>query len=294
MDSVRGTTGLLRSNTTGAESTGSTWITFNSNGFTPSSANTVTNTYTYVGWQWKAGGTAVANTSGTITSQVSANTASGFSIVSYTGTGVQATVGHGLPTAPSFIILKSRTNATRNWAVYHSSFSAGEFIYLNSTGAKASDNSAWGPVTSTTFQLGNGVTPNTSWNEAANTFIAYCWTEIAGVSKFGSYDGNSSTDGPFIYCGFKPALVIIKGIFSAAASQWYVYDSGRDTFNPVASRMLLNTTDTETLATDIDFVSNGFKLRYPAGGGGLNSTGSTYIYAAFAGKPFGNANGTAR
>ena len=284
IDSVRGATSLLRSNGTSAESTGSTWITFNSNGFTPSSTNTVTNTYTYVAWQWKAGGAAVTNNSGTIVSQVSANTTSGFSIVTWTGNGANGTIGHGLGVAPKVIITKAR-NQTNNWYTYTTAIDGTHnYFLLDTTGAVGTSGMA--VPTSSVFT-------NDGWSASYN-MVAYCWAEVPGFSKFGTYAGNSNTDGPFVYCGFKPALVIIKGTFSSAASQWYTYDSGRDTFNPVASRLLLNTTDAEVLATDIDFVSNGFKLRYPAGGGGLNSTGSTYFYMAFAEKPFGNVNGTAR
>jgi hypothetical protein len=300
MDSVRGTTSLLRSNGTSAESTGFTWITFNSNGFTPSSANTVTNTYTYVAWQWRAAGTAVTNNSGTIASQVSANTTSGFSIVTYTGNGLStATVGHGLGVVPAMIIHSARSTTT-SWFTNHVGIPNAWIQLYDISGATTGGgtNGAIGyqsTNTTTTFGFLAGASTVNNVNQSGATYVAYCWAEVAGFSKFGSYDGNSSTDGPFIYCGFKPAMVIIKGNFTAAASQWFVYDSGRDPVsNPVTSRLVLNTIDTETLATDIDFVSNGFKLRYPAGGGGLNSTGFTYIYAAFAEKPFGNTNGTAR
>jgi hypothetical protein len=295
IDSVRGATSLLRSNGTSAESTGFTWITFNSNGFTPSSTNTVTNTYTYVAWQWKAGGAAVSNTNGSVVSQVSANVAAGFSIVTYTGTGTTGTtVGHGLGVAPSFIIVKAR-GTTSDWYVWHTAI-GDNFLKLDTTDGPvgSTSNGVFNTAnfTSLVIALGNSSATNTS----AGTYVAYCWSQIPGFSQFGSYSGNSSTDGPFVYCGFKPALVMIKGNFSAAASQWYVYDNGRDPIsNPVTNRILWNTTDVDgTGNSDIDFVSNGFKLRYPAGGGGLNSTGSTYIYMAFAEKPFGNANGTAR
>jgi hypothetical protein len=292
-DTVRGLGYALNSNTTSIDlvTGGGDVSAVNSTGFVVSYANSRTNASAnnYVAWCWRAGGTAVSNTAGTITSQVSVNTASGFSIVTYTGGATGATVGHGLGVTPAFVITKCR-NATQYWIVHHQSIAITSNLYLQTTDGAQPD-SQYTAKSATTLTLGSNVN---SVNTTGNTYVSYCWAEVAGFSKFGSYDGNSSTDGPFVYCGFKPALVMIKGNFSAAASQWYVYDNGRDTFNPVASRMLLNTSGTETLATDIDFVSNGFKLRYPAGGGGLNSTGSTYIYAAFAEKPFGNANGTAR
>jgi len=300
-DRVRGATNSpgLYSNSTTTEAADN--LTFTSNGFSyttdPYNTGMNVNNNLHVVWGWRAGGAAVANTSGTITSQVSANTTSGFSIVSYTGTGVQATVGHGLSTAPSFIVIKSRTNATRNWAVYHSSFSAGEFMYLNLTSAKASDNSAWGPVTSTTFQLGNGVTPNTSWSESGNTFIAYCWTEVAGFSKIGTYSGNGSTDGPFVYCGFKPRWVMVKQATgtNAATGAWQIFDTARDTFNPCDFRLRANDAAAEgTGAPSFDIVSNGFKLRSTNANWNDSAGSATYIFMAFADKPFGNANGTAR
>ena len=293
-DRVRGVTNSpgLYSNDTSSE--GADNLTFTSTGFSyttdPYSTGMNVNGNLHVVWGWKAGGTAVSNTSGTITSQVSANTTSGFSIVSYTGTGVQATVGHGLPTAPSFIILKSRTNATRNWATYHSSFVPGEFIYLNSDGAKASDNSSWGPVTSTTFQLGNGVTPNSSWNQSGNTFIAYCWAEVAGFSKFGTYTGNGSADGPFIYTGFKPRFVMVKS--STNTFRWIIWDTARDPINFATRGLAPNLAAAEVTAFDADILSNGFKLRDLEGT--LNESSGTYIYMAFADKPFGNVNGVAR
>ena len=298
-DRVRGATNSpsLYSNSTSVE--GADNLTFTSTGFSyttdPYSTGMNVNGNLHVVWGWRAGGAAVANTAGSITSQVSANTTSGFSIVSYTGTGVQATVGHGLSTTPSLIILKSRTNATRNWAVYHSSFSAGEFMYLNLTGAKASDNSAWGPITNTTFQLGNGITPNTSWSESGNTFIAYCWSEVPGFSRIGSYTGNGSTDGTFIYCGFKPRWVMVKQATgtNAASGAWQIFDTARDTYNPCDFRLRANDAAAEgTSAPSFDIVSNGFKLR--STNTNWNENAGVYIFMAFAEKPFGNVNGTAR
>jgi Concanavalin A-like lectin/glucanases superfamily len=273
---------------------------FNSNGFTVtkgSDATSYTNgsSTTYIAWCWRAGGAAVSNTAGTITSQVSANTVSGFSVVTYTGaTSAGKTVGHGLNAVPNVIFIKSR-NDTYNWIVYHSSLGNTQYLKLNQTDQANVDSTMWNNTSpsSSVFTLGT----NGNVNNGADNYVAYCWTQVPGFSSFGTYAGNSSTDGPFIYCGFRPALVVIKGTFSAAASQWYVYDTGRDpNFNGiVGSRMLWNSTSADSTGNfDIDILSNGFKLRYPAGGGGLNSTGSNYIYMAFAGSPFGNTNGTAR
>ena len=293
MDSVRGTTGLLRSNGTGAESTGSTWITFNSNGFTPSSANTVTNTYTYVGWQWKAGGAAVANTAGTITSQVSANTASGFSVVTYTGTGTQASVGHGLSAAPELIITKAR-NQTSGWYTYTTVIDgSNDYFFLNTVAAKG--DSGLAVPTSTVFY-------NDGW-DATHNMVAYCFHSVAGYSKIGTYVGNGSADGPFVYLGFTPRFVMVKKTDSSD-QDWYIWDSARSSSggnNALDLKLYPNQAYAEnggagggesTSTNNIDAVSNGFKLR--TGNAATNAVGSNYIYMAFADKPFGNVNGTAR
>jgi hypothetical protein len=302
MDSVRGTTGLLRSNGTSAESTGSTWITFNANGFTPSSTNTVTNTYTYVGWQWRAGGAAVSNTAGTITSQVSANTTSGFSIVTYTGTGTAATIGHGLGVAPSMVTVKQR-NGTNNWPTWHTSLTGGNGYYVywdsqNGTGTSSTVFNGTNP-TSSVFSVGT----NSLTNGSTSTYVAYCWAEVAGFSKFGTYTGNGSADGPFVYLGFTPRFVMVKKTDSSD-QDWYIWDSARSSSggnNALDFKLYPNQAYAEnggagggesTSTNNIDAVSNGFKLR--SANAASNASGASFIYMAFAGKPFGNANGTAR
>jgi hypothetical protein len=304
MDSVRGTTSLLRSNGTGAESTGSTWITFNSNGFTPSSANTVTNTYTYVAWQWKAGGAAVSNTAGTITSQVSANTISGFSIVTYTGTGTAATIGHGLGVAPSMITVKQR-NGINNWPTWHTGLTGGNGYYVywdsqNGVGTSSTVFNGTNP-TSSVFSIGT----NSLTNGSTSTYVAYCWAEVAGFSKFGSYTGNNNSDGPFVYLGFRPKFIMIKNTTTGNAyTGWQMQDTNRQGYNGNFNITLwANATYPEGKRGDntvdaagtlnVDFVSNGFKVR--AGGSyETNNTNDVYIYMAFAEAPFGNTNGTAR
>ena len=239
---------------------------------------------TYVAWQWKAGGAAVSNTAGSITSSVSANTTAGFSVVTYTGTGANATVGHGLGVAPSMVIVKCRGTAAREWPVYHSSLtSAAYVVFLNQTSAQASLPTIWNSTapTSTVFSLGNSGQSN-----EASTMVAYCFAPVAGYSAFGSYVGNSSSDGPFIYTGFRPRYVLLKS--SSDAVNWYVYDTSRDTGNLAGNQLYPNLSNAEVSSVGIDILSNGFKVRYNASP--LNASGSTYIYACFAEVPFAYAN----
>ena len=288
-DSVRGASNYLVSSSTAVETSDTTngLQSFNSDGFSIGSVGTFnTSTDTYVAWCWKAGaGTTSTNTNGSITSVVSVNQDAGFSIVSYTGTAASATVGHGLGKAPGLIILKNRDDGTRNWPVYHKSFSIADFIYLNLTNAKSTDNSTWGTTNSSIFTLGNGVTPNTSWNANGQRFIAYCWAEIEGFSKFGSYVGNGSADGPFVYCGFKPAFILIKS--SSGVDNWRMYDNARGASNGTNFSLYPNLSNIEDQANDhLDYLSNGFKLR----GNTNNGSGVTYIFAAYAESPFQTAN----
>jgi hypothetical protein len=306
-DSVRGITTWLISNSTGAEATdGTSFSSFNSDGFTLGTGGNGHNisAETYVAWCWRAGGTAVSNTTGTITSQVSANNTSGFSIVTYTGTGVNgATIGHGLTTtAPSFIIIKSRSNGTNNWIVYHSSLYAlntGNFIYLNTNAALNTGGIFFYTApTNSVFTVGG---TGNYVNETGLTYVAYCWSEVPGFSKFGSWTNNNNNDGTFVYLGFKPAFVMLKNTDNVET--WYITDGKRHTYNvaPGADSAFLvpNSSGAEgagnaTTAT-VDLLSNGFKIRTTNPASGEISFGTrNYIYAAFAEKPFGNANGTAR
>ena len=297
-DTVRGLGYALQSNTTSADAVtgGGDVSSTTSNGFIISYANTRTNASSnnYVAWCWRANGAAVSNTNGTVTSQVSANTTAGFSIVSYTGTGVQATVGHGLGATPSFIILKNRTDGTRGWPVWHTALGTAGYMYLNSTQASATDNSTWGTMTSTTFGLGNGTTPNTSWNETGSTFVAYCWTAIPGFSAFGSYAANGSADGPFVYTGFKPRWIMMKRYDTGSAENWFIVDTARDPSNYGTGQHYLLPASSAADGTGtaiLDVLSNGFKLRSTATNAGAG--GPAYIYAAFASAPLTNTNGTA-
>jgi hypothetical protein len=233
---------------------------------------------TKVTWLWKANGAGVTNTAGTITSTVSANTDSGFSIVTYTGTGANATVGHGLGVAPSMVIVKRRTGGIQNWIVWHTAIAANEYLYLNLTNAKATG--AWNNTapTSTVFSLDTA----TEYNATGSTYVAYCFAEVPGYSAFGSYTGNGSADGPFVYTGFLPRYVMIKR--TSGTANWYVYDTARDPFNVVDLEIYPDTADAEFSDPAIDVVSNGFKLRNSKLS--LSGNGDTYIYACFAENPF--------
>jgi hypothetical protein len=282
-DTVRGAF-VLVSNTTGAEFSNANYITaYNSNGFTVgSSASVNTNADALVAWQWKAGGTAVSNTSGSISSQVSANTTAGFSIVTYTGTGANATVGHGLGVAPKMVITKSRSLAGAQWGVYHASLTSAAYaVYLNLTNAQTSS-TAWNSTAPTSSVFSIGV--NADSNNNTSTYVAYCFSEINGYSKFGSYTGNGSTDGTFVYLGFRPRFLLLKNI-SLAGSNWCIEDSSRQTINAMGLDLQPNVADAEVNNTpQLDFLSNGFKLR--ATTAGKNGSGNTIIYAAFAENPF--------
>jgi hypothetical protein len=285
-NSVAGATNFLSSNTASAESSTAGVITsLNSNGFSVGSvANVNQNTDALVAWQWLAGGTAVSNTSGSITSQVSANTTSGFSVVTFTvPTSGTATIGHGLGVAPAMIITKNR-NGTIGWNTYHQSLGNTQYVLLNSTAASATLSTLWNSTspTSSVFSMGSAFA-NTG------TYVAYCWSEVAGYSKFGSYTGNGSADGPFVYTGFRPKFVLIK-ISSGTADDWYLYDTSRNTYN-VSNLVLfpdLSNAEATASTTTVDILSNGFKCR--GAGNGINASGSTYIYAAFAENPFKYAN----
>jgi hypothetical protein len=287
-DSVRGISHILQSNNTTAETTSSptvSLVSIDSNGFTLGSGENSNLSGTSVGWQWKAGGTAVSNTAGSITSQVSANTTSGFSIVSYTGNGVSgATVGHGLGVAPSMIIVKDRTTAGTEWRVYFSALGASVGGALQSTAAFGAGSAAWNGTspTSTVFSLSGG-----NVNASGDANIAYCWIPIAGYSAFGTYTGNGSADGPFIYTGFRPRFVMTK--CTSTTGEWVMMDTSRSPYNAEQLYLYADASSAEAGSFDvIDGLSNGFKVRSTWSQN--NTSGATYIYAAFAENPFKYAN----
>ena len=283
-DVIRGATKELYSNLTNAEATDAAQITsFDSDGFSVGSGSGVKDSAAggYVAWNWRASNTSgSSNTDGSITSTVSANPTAGFSIVSYTGNGTAgATVGHGLGVAPSMIITKVRSG-TGSWPVYHSTQGAGKYGYLDTTGAFASSTGFYGGVepTSTVYTIGN----NARVNSNGNTYIAYCFAEVEGYSKFGSYTGNSNNDGPFVFCGFKPQWILLK---SANGGSWELYDTARDTYNQSEKTLEPNSAAVEGSGYPIDILSNGFKVR--TSNSQINYSSYTYIFAAFASSPFG-------
>jgi hypothetical protein len=284
-DVVRGANPGLSSNNTLAEDTTAGQLTaFASDGYSlPNDTAGYLNFSgrTMVVWSWKANGAGVSNTAGTITSTVSANTTSGFSIVTYTGTGVNATVGHGLGVVPGMIIAKRRS-ATQNWGVAHSSLTGTQTLYLDLTQAVATG--VWnGTPTSTVFNITTDGVVNTN----GSTYVAYCFAPISGFSAFGSYTGNGSADGPFVYLGFRPEFVMIKN--ASATGDWFIYDTARNTYNVADNRLKPNLSDAEGTGGSFgpDILSNGFKMRSDFGE--MNGSGNTIIYMAFAENPFKNA-----
>jgi hypothetical protein len=295
VDSVRGTNKLLQSNTDAAEATNANALSsFNSNGFTVvDDYGSNYNGNTYVGWQWQAGqGSTSSNTSGTITSTVSVSTTAGFSVVTYTGTGANATVGHGLGVAPAMYIVKRRDGGSNNWRVYHRNMAASPAtgtLYLSLTNAFTVDSTEWNNTTPTSSVISLGT--QNSVNGSGGTFVAYCWAEIAGFSKFGSYTGNGSADGPFVFTNFQPKFVMIKKTDSVTANgNWVIIDTSRNTYNVANLLLFPNLSDAEATVTAVDLTSNGFKIRASGAVTGLNLSGSNFIYMAFAENPFKNAN----
>jgi len=290
-DSLRGAGKSLRPDQDIAEITTRTNFAFATNGFTFSAqdAESYQQNDNYVAWCWKAGGTAVSNTNGTITSSVSANTQAGFSVVSYTGNQTNnATVGHGLSETPECIILKDRDTAV-NWIVYHKRVDSTNpeqfFLHLNSTDTRQDLGDVFNDVApgSSVFTLGN----STQSNGNTKKYIAYCWHSVEGYSKFGSYTGNGSADGSFVYLGFKPAFILLKS--PTGAFDWQLYDSTRSPNNPATLSLRPNLGNAEvTSGNDLDILANGFKCR--DNGSPNNNSGSTYIYMAFAENPFGGEN----
>jgi hypothetical protein len=289
MDSTRGVQKELVSNGTAAEYTEATGFTaFQSDGFQHGGANGYgASGENYVAWQWKAnGGTTTAgggdDTIATSTHQ--ANTTAGFSIVTYTGEEANKTVKHGLSTALDMLLVKNRDTA-KDWRMWFKGFSGTERLQLNDTSAKATTNTSWnGTVpSSSVFSLGDDTNTNTDGDK----FVAYCFHSVQGYSKFGSYTGNGNTDGPFVYTGFKPAWVMVKE--TSGTGQWRMRDNKRSTVNPVGVVLYANGTNAEATEDNVDFLSNGFKVR--TSGGENNGNGDTYVYMAFAEHPFVSSQG---
>jgi hypothetical protein len=289
-DSIRGAGIFLSSNTTGADTgnSGDLLSSFNSNGFSvnntllgganPSANGSGT---TFVGWQWQAGqGTNTTNTAGSITSTVSVNTTAGFSVVTFSNPTTGSTIGHGLGVAPKMMIVKDRGSVS-NWQVYHASLGNNANLRLNLTDAQSTPSNLWNTTTptSTVFTFGSGFAGSYS-------YVVYCWAEIAGFSKFGSYTGNGSADGTFVYLGFRPEFIMVKK--TNTGNSWVIEDSSRSPFNVVDDYLVAEGSAAEATSSqvNIDFLSNGFKLRSAFD---IVNAGD-YIYMAFAEHPFKNSN----
>jgi len=285
-DSVRGVTKLLESNQTTAEQTKSEGVkSFDSDGFThgvESAGND--NTGTHVAWNWKANGSATLNEEGSIDSQVSANTESGFSIVTFTGTGSNETVGHGLSSAPDCILFLRRDTSGSDHKVYHSALGATKNLRFNNSDAVRTDSTFFDDTEPTL----NVFTVGGSRFASSSTHVAYCFHNVEGFSKFSSYVGNGNADGPFVYTGFRPAFIMSKRTDSTG--DWHMYDVARDEYNVAYKAIWANYSSAEYLSYNNvwDILSNGFKARTSSVI--TNASGGTYIYMAFAENPFKYSN----
>ena len=253
--------------TSAGQAAGTLFTAISSTGFSVGASNLVNqNTNSFVAWNWKE------------------DPASGFDMLTYTGTGVAHTIAHNLSATPAFIMIK-RTDVASAWTAYHQSLTtpSTQYLALNTTAAQATDATMWNSTTPTSavFSLGTNAAVNTN----AGTYIAYAFAEKAGYSKFGSYTGNGSADGPFVYTGFKPKYVMVKT--NSTTGDWYIWDTARDTYNPLASNLLGNTSAAQTSSTAIDSNANGFKIRNSTAG--FNTNAASYVYAAFADYPFERA-----
>ena len=267
LDTIRGVNSVLASDTTGAEySSGTPLSSFNSNGFSLTNSDDNVNSETYVAWAWDEAPIA------------------GMDIVSFTGNGTNRTIAHNLGVAPKMIIVKNRNFVgSTNWCVYHSSLSSpANSVFLDTTDAQASYPTVWNSTapTSSVFSVGT----NLSSNGNGNNMIAYLFAEVEGFSKFGSYTGNGSSDGPFVWCGFRPKWVMIKRYDASSTDDWQIYDTSRDVYNISTNNKLWpNLSNAEGVFAGADILSNGFKLRTTSS---PNTSSGTYIFAAFAEAPF--------
>jgi len=290
-DVIRGTTKVLNSNATTAEYTNADTLTaFGTDGFTVGSNTGVNaNGETRVAWNWKAGTSftndASATGIGSIDSSGSVNTDAGFAIITYTGTGSAETIAHGLGATPSFIISR-RIDGADSWMNWNKSFSATEYLFINGNGGSYSASTVFGTLpTSTVYSTGGG----TATGANGGNFISYIFVEKQGYSKFSSYKGNGSTDGTFIYTGFKPAWVMFKRT-SGGTSNWTMLDTKRSPHNLMINEIYANHPNAESQnGRDIDCLSNGIKIR--SSSAEINGSGDNYTFYAFAENPFVTSTG---
>jgi len=290
VDSSRGVTKTVFSQITDAEVTNGHLASFDSDGFTLNNtssdylANFNTNTNTYVAWAWKCnGGTTATNSEGTTTCTTQANTNAGFSIITYTGTGSAATLGHGLDGAPEFVMVKRRSGAAQRWVVYHIGVGETKYLTLQDSDAAADSSGMFNDTAPSATLLSIGNESNVSTNTL--TYIAYCWQPIEGFSNFGKFTGNNVVDGAFIYTGFRPRMLFVKS--ATAGENWAVFDTARNTTNTVDKGVFWDSDAAETVGSgsgfDIDFLSNGFKMR--ANHDNINGS-QTYVFGAWGDVPF--------
>jgi hypothetical protein len=302
IDTIRGGSKSLQANTNDSENSNANRdMTFLKDGirWNSDTGNANANGGTYAVWCWKGGGAAVTNTDGNITSSVSANQESGFSIVTYTGNGNSPqTIGHGLGKAPSWVIVKDRDNSM-DWVVKHKNSSSNKILYLQTDSAEdtgtGSNNGIIDNLTSattTTVTLTNNGSGNMNMvNKSSTDYVMYCWAEIPGFSKFGTYTGNGSSDGPFIHLGFRPAWFMQKK--TSGTGGWYIFDSKRSGFNVDNDILVADVDDAEYDGASyprLDFLASGIKWR-DSGSSVHNASGATYIYMAFAERPSGTIFG---
>ena len=285
-DSVRGVTKIIRPNDTYAESTASEGLnTFNSDGFTVGNSDQFNRSgATYVAWCWKGGGSASANSVGSISSSVSANTTSGFGIATYTGSGSADTVGHGIGKVPQVVIAKRR-DSTSHYMVYHHSMGNAKEIYFNLSSTESAAANTWNSTTPTTTVSS---VKNDANNTSTGTFVNYLFAPVSGFSRFGLYKGNGNADGPVCWLGFRPAWLMIKK--TSATGDWTIHDHKRDPYNATIVELYANSNDADNSSSSyVDFLSNGFKIRNSSGT--WNTSGANYVYMAFAEAPFVNSSG---
>ena len=288
-DAVRGATKRIVSNTTGAETTASSDLTaFASDGFTVGSGSNINNSgNNFASWNWKANGQGSSNTDGSInTTYTSVNTTSGFSISSYTGTGSNATIGHGLGAVPKFMIIKNLTDSA-DWIVYHHKLGGSNVFHLNTTDNEQAAAGVFNSSDPTSSIINLGT--DSKSNGSSKNYICYAFAEKTGFSHFNVYRGNNSTDGSFVYTGFKPAWILAKK--NGSGNSWSLIDTKRPGYNETNLYLLPNTTAADQ-STAVDILSNGFKVRTT---GGNQNHAASYYYAAFAEAPIvGSNNVTSR
>ena len=272
----------MNSATTSVEATGSGAMAFSANSYAVNSSFDWPSNKAIIDWVWDAGSSTVTNTDGSVSAQVRANQSAGFSIVKWTAGGSYGmqSVGHGLNAKPAIVINK-RTDAAGGWSVFTDVIDGSyDYLSLNSTSG-ASSATGYYQADSSTFDLYHGHYTDNGWE-----FIAYCFTDVEGYSKFGSYTGNGSADGPFVYLGFRPAYILVKN--SSIVDNWEIYDAARSTYNATDHALRPDTSGAEfshaSNNRSFDILSNGFKVR--GNNNGINGSGNTLIYAAFAEHPF--------